>query len=200
MCVTAKPVCLSGPPSWRELFMSTITASNSRFGTQQGKKRWGEEHNALILRCSYQVTMVEMDFVESFVDNTSGLTRKRRWCLAESFACFHSPILYCASCICSIELWHRCITEAQRQPSSLTTSQEQWVNFTTLLILQTGTVDSAYRGHCLPWTTLNRGRSAMHPAFWGKNSAYHGQLSQLWTMDTISWYQGALSLLTMDSQ
>ncbi len=41
------------------------------------------------------------------------------------------------------------------------------------------TVDSAYRGHCLPWTTLNRGQSAMHPAFWGKNSAYRRQLSQL---------------------
>ncbi len=40
----------------------------------------------------------------------------------------------------------------------------------------------------------------MHPAFWGKNSAYRGQLSQLWTMDTISWHQGALSLLTMDSR
>ena len=59
------------------------------------------------------------------------------------------------------------------------------------------TVDSAYHGHCLPWTTLNRGQSAMHPAFWGKNSAYHGQLSQLWTMDTISWHQGALSLFTI---
>ncbi len=39
----------------------------------------------------------------------------------------------------------------------------------------------------------------MHPAFWGKNSAYRGQLSQLWTVDTISWSQGALSLFTMDS-
>ncbi len=66
--------------------------------------------------------------------------------------------------------------------------------------VQSSTVDSAYRGHCLPWTTLNRGQSAMHPAFWGKNSAYRGQLSQLWTVDTISWHQGALSLLTMDSQ
>ncbi len=68
------------------------------------------------------------------------------------------------------------------------------------LLVGNTTVDSAYRGHCLPWTTLNRRQSAMHPAFWGKNSAYCGQLSQLWTVDTISWHQGALSLLTMDSR
>ncbi len=83
--------------------------------------------------------------------------------------------------------------------------QRRLHNYSTLTVSLTSTrywstVDSAYRGHCLPWTTLNRGQSAMHPAFWGKNSACRGQLSQLWTVDTISWHQGALSLLTMDSQ
>ncbi len=71
----------------------------------------------------------------------------------------------------------------------------KWARHDDQIQLTLLTVDTAYRGQL---STMDSQQCTLH--FGAKTLLTMDKvLSQLWTVDTISWHQGALSLLTMDS-